>query len=301
MSNAINKLLAMVNRDNAVSLPSSLTESQVAISVAAANTNAKVSRDTQVTLTAKPGAPYRNKVTVYYNRIDLAVLFKSFKVNVGIDVQEDQTTDDLLPLINAKYGTDFEVGDIVQAPLTVGEGERVVKLVAAEGNLVFVGEVNVSYDLEAIDLDSVVLTTTLTGFNYPNSDTSKGQGAIYSFNLDGSAVPGDFWGNAALGAVTADFVSPFNVAFRVDEDWVFDDAAAADFNLGGATVVYNGVNDRATVAATLAQVNDPISFQEVLLNPAYKKVCIMQLSAELCQNLGGYVTVYHGGKVEAAE
>lgn len=300
MSNAINKLLAMVNRDNATSLPSSLTESQVAISVAAANTNAKVSRDTQVTLTAKPGTSYRNKVTVYYNRIDLAVLFKSFKVNVGIDVQEDQTTDDLLPLINAKYGTDFEVGDIVQAPLTVGEGERVVKLVAAEGNLVFVGEVNVSYDLEAIDLDSVVLTTTLTGFNYPNSDLTKGQGAVYSFNLDGSAIPGDFWSTAVKGEVTADFVDPFNRSFRVDEDWVFSDEAA-EFNLGGATVVYNGVNDKATVAAEIAAVNDPVAMQALLLNPAYKKVCVMQLSADKCTNMGGYVTVYHGGKVEAGQ
>ncbi len=300
MSNAINKLLAMVNRDNAAYLPSTLTETQVAISVAAANTNGKVSRDTQVTLTAKPGAPYRNKVTVYYNRIDLAVLFKSFDVNVGIDVKEDMTTDDLLPLINAKYGTDFEPADIVQAPLTVGEGKRIVVLKAAEGNLVFKGEVNVAYDLEALDLDSVVLTTTLTGFNYPNADLTKGQGAVYSFNLDGSAIPGDFWGTAVKGDVTADFVDPFNRAFRVDEDWVFSDEAA-EFNLGGATVVYNGVNDKATVSAEIAAVNGPVAMQALLLNPAYKKVCVMQLSADKCTNMGGYVTVYHGGKVEAAE
>ena len=297
MSNAINKLLAMVNRDNAAYLPSTLTESQVAVSVAAANANGQVSRDTQVTLTAKPGAPYRNKVTVSYNRIDLAVLFKSFDVNVGIDVKEGMTTDDLLPLINAKYGTDFEAADIVQAPLTVGEGKRIAVLKAAEGNLVFKGEVNVAYDLEALDLDSVVLTTTLTGFNYPNSDLTKGQGAVYSFNLDGSAIPGDFWSTAVKGAVTADFVDPFNRSFRVDEDWVFSDAAA-EFNLGGATVVYNGVNDKATVSAEIAAVNDPVAMQALLLNPAYKKVCVMQLSADKCTNMGGYVTVYHGGKVD---
>jgi len=71
----------------------------------------------------------------------------------------------------------------------------------------------------------------------------------------------------------------------VDEDWVFS-ATAADYNLGGAQVVYNGTTDAA-----------PATY---LINPVYASVVVISLSATLCNNFGGYLTVYYGGKKAAA-
>jgi len=292
MTIALNKLLALVNADNTATLPQALTETQVTVGAPAVNTNDKYAKDTKVELQAIPGVKYRGKVTVYYNRIKLDLLFKNINANVGIDVQDGQTTDDLIPLINAKYGTDFEVGDLVVQPLVTGSGPRTVELAAVESNLAYSGTFTLTYDLEAIDLDSVVLVLDLNGFNYPNADTTKGQGAIYSYDLDGSTVAGDFWSTVAVGAVDETFVTPFNTAFRVDEDWIFDDATPSDFNLAGAMVVFNGVNDPATVKAAAPGL---------LLNPTYNNVCVMQLDPVKTTNLGGYLTVYHGGKVQSGQ
>lgn len=286
MTIAHNKLLALVNAANVPTLPQALTDTQVTIGVPAVNTNPAHQRDTKIELVAIPGVKYRGKVTVFYNRIDLALLFKNVGANVGIDVQDGQTSDDLIPLINAKYGTDFEVGDLEQVALVTGTGPRTVTLTAVAGNVAYSGAFDVVYDLEAIDLDSVVIVLDLAGFNYPSADTTKGQASIYSYNLDGSTVVDDFWAGVVVGAVDDTFVAPFNTSFRVDEDWVFDDQAPADFNLSGATVVYNGVNDANSVKAAAPGL---------LLNPTYADVCVMKLSDTECTNFAGFITVYHGG------
>ena len=166
MSNAINKLLAMVNRDNAASLPSSLTESQVAISVAAANTNAKVSRDTQVTLTAKPGAPYRNKVTVYYNRIDLA----EFAAADGAPILQIAGVVDIASILaafNEVYGSALELSDlrsdhVIPPQEDILDGEDFI-LYASATSLAYRGNVTVHLQPADVDLDVAITEKNLNG------------------------------------------------------------------------------------------------------------------------------------------
>ena len=279
MSVAANKLLALVNRDNATNI----VEDQVVLAAPLVNPDVGVARNTKLDFSAVPGKGFRGHVTVWYNRIDLGTLFKSIDANVGLTVTEGMTTDDLIPLINAKYGTDFESVDFVQQPLVVSDAVQTVVMAAVATNVAYIGEFTIQYGIDEVALDSVVVVTTLSGFNYPNADLTKGQGAIYSFNLDGSSQPDNFWGSVAVGAVDATFVVPFNQAYRVDEDWVFDYTQALPYNLAGATVVYNGLVAEAPAGH--------------LVNTAYNKVVIMQLAADMCTNFGGDLTVYHGGKV----
>ena len=287
MTIAVNKLLALVNRDNATNI----VEDQVTLGLPLVNPDVGIARDTKITLSAVAGKGFRGAVTVWYNRIDLGILFKNVNANVGLEITEGLTTDALIPLINEKYGTDFEIGDFEAAqPLAVGGGT--VTLTALTDNVAYKGSFEVRYGLEELALDSVVLVTTLTGFNYPNSDITKGQAAIYSFNLDGSSQPDNFWSTAALGPVTADYVTPFNQAYRVDEDWIFDMSADTnpegtpippmDYNLAGAVVIYNGTTDAAPAGN--------------LINSVYNNVVLMQLSASKCANFGGVLAVYYGGK-----
>lgn len=281
MSYPITQLLALVNRDNGTNL----TDTQVTVNAAAVNTDKSIARDTVVKIDAIPGKGYRGSVTVYYNRIDLGVLFLNVGANVGINVPigGESSDDRLIGLINAKYGTHFEAGDLVAVPLTASADIQEVTLAAVGGNVMYQGQFVVKYGLAETALDSVVLITTLDGFNYPSADLTKGQASIYSYNLDGSAEPKNFWATVSAGPVTAAFVKPFNTAFRVDEDWVFD-ASTKDFNLYGATVVFAGDNDPAAALAAYG----------VATNPTYNKVVIMKLGAE-CANFAGYLTVYFGG------
>lgn len=287
MTIAVNKLLALVNRDN----HTNIVDDQITLGLPLVNPDAGIARDTKITLSAVPGKGFRGSVTVWYNRIDLSILFKNVSANVGLEITEGMTSDVLIPLINEKYGTDFEVADFEAATPLVVEGGTVTFTAKAD-NVAYKGAFDVKYGLEEIALDSVVLVTTLTGFNYPNADITKGQAAIYSFNLDGSSQPDNFWAGVALGAVTADFVTPFNQAYRVDEDWIFDMSAdtnpegtpipAMDYNLAGAEVIYNG----DVSAAPAGQ----------LVNTVYNKVVLMTLSATKCANFGGTLAVYYGGK-----
>ncbi len=283
MGYPLNQFLKMLNAKN----NSNLTDQLVTVGAPAKNTDASIVRDTVVTITAIPGKGYRGSVTVYYNRIDLGILFKNLDANVGLTVADggEDSDQNMITLINQKYGTHFEVGDLVPVQLTKSEDIQEVTLVAVGGNLMYEGEFKVKYGIAEIALDSVVLITQLDGFNYPNADLTKGQASIYSYNLDGSAEPNSFWESVGLGAVDARFVTPFNTAYRVDEDWVFD-AATKDFNLYGGQVVYSGTNDAAKIYTDLG----------VATNPTYKKVCIIKLGAE-CQNFAGFLTVYFGGAV----
>jgi len=277
MSVAINKLLALINRDN----KTNIVEAQVTVGIPVANPDAGIARDTKVRIEAVAGKGFRSHVDVWYNRINLDILFKNVNANVAITVTDGMTTDALIPLINEKYGTDFEKEDFTAAqPLVKSDQYQSIVLTAKDENVAYTHSFTVKYGIEELALDSVILVTTLTGFNYPNADLTKGQAAIYSFNLDGSSVPDDFWASVAVGPVTAAFVNPFNQAYRVDEDWVFSDTAA-EFNLAGASVIYTGDVSGAPA--------------DQIVNAAYKKVVLMQLSAEKCTNFGGVLSVYFGG------
>ena len=283
MSIATSKLLALVNRDNYTNI----VESQVAIQAPLVNPDAGIARNTKLTLNAIKGQGFRGNVTVWYNRIDLGVLFKNVGANVGLEVVEGDTTDKLIPLLNAKYGTDFEVADFETLPLVATadpSSTSVVTITPKAANVAYVGSFDVTYGIVEVALDSVVLVTTLTGFNYPNADVSKGQAAIYSYNLDGSTQPENFWASVVTAQpVDATFVVPFNQAYRVDEDWIYSEAEPADYNLFGATVEFAGTVADATTAGFIA-------------NPVYTSVVVLKLSETACTNFGGLLTVHFGGQ-----
>ena len=215
------------------------------------------------------------------------MLFKNVGANVGLEVVEGDTTDKLIPLLNAKYGTDFEVADFETLPLVATadpSSTSVVTITPKAANVAYVGSFDVTYGIVEVALDSVVLVTTLTGFNYPNADVTKGQAAIYSYNLDGSTQPENFWASVVTAqAVDATFVVPFNQAYRVDEDWIYSEAEPADYNLFGATVEFAGTVADATTAGFIA-------------NPVYTSVVVLKLSETARTNFGGLLTVHFGGQ-----
>ena len=70
-----------------------------------------------VTLSGIVNSKRKGSVTVYYNRIDLPVLFKNIAVSLRFEALAGTTyhTTDLIPKLNAKYGTDFVADDFVDS------------------------------------------------------------------------------------------------------------------------------------------------------------------------------------------
>lgn len=281
-------LVDLVTQDNP---KLSLTAPQVEFEDVLPNYNAAVLRNTHGVMRAVPGAGFKNQSELYYNRGDLTMLFSQVRaeVHVPVDAVAPYTNHDLLPLVNARYETHFEPCDIIQQPVDLTVAEGVVEMRAVGGNPAYFNVFQLRYipgSLGAQELAVVWVNTSLQGFNLPSGAPGKAHGSIYSYNLDGSATPQGYWGGLPYGAVPPTIAAQFNTLEGVGVEWVYDDQVAA-CNLAGAQVVYNGPNDPAALHAQFGGN----------FNPVYRHVVVLQLSETLCSNFGGYLTVYHAGRV----
>ena len=284
MSHAKQMLVDLVNRDNNLKLRAD----QVIFKDVANNWDPLIKRNTYALMEAVPGKGCKNSTPLYYHRIDLSVLFLNVNANVPLPqpLPDTMTTHDLLPLINAKYGTNFEPEDIISTDLDLDNLPGTAQIRAMDGNVAYTSAFTVTFGQEDLVLATIVLNTTLSGFNLPNDDPTKGQAFHYSYNFDGSLDPDGYWTAVTTGPTAATIVAPFNRIKGVEHAWVHQ-AGATKYNLGGAEIVYNGANDAAKLLADW----------KIVSNPLYRQVVVIKLSATDCTDFGGYLTVYHGGRV----
>lgn len=161
MSIAFTKALRLINLENDLNL----LESQVAIDEVVVNTDLGVARNTKARLVGQDGFAVNSSIPIWYNRLDLTKLFTSVPVCLELETTAVSTSNMLIPLINQRYGTDFEVGDFVQQPLqltTQQEPTHSVTLVVKEDNPAYVGEFLVNYGLVTVNTEGVALNTSLT-------------------------------------------------------------------------------------------------------------------------------------------
>ena len=221
--------------------------------------------------------------SVFYYRVDLAILFQQINASVGLGIKADMTTWDLIPAINAKYGTTLTEDDIVQTPVDSTVLPGTATIVANDGNVKYVGQFTVAFDNSALLLSDIVLDDSLEGFNYPNSDLTKGQATIYSYSLESAEESTAFWTalevDQPLPAAAADHV---NALYGLDNDeiWAFKGTDPATYNLEGSVVKYVGDNDTAAILASLG----------IQTNPIFGKVAVFQLGAS-CSNFAGLFVV----------
>lgn len=135
MSTTSDKLLELINRTNGTHL----TQEQVRL------TQLAVENDHSLTLvSAVPGHGLLGDVDVTANMINVAVLFQSINVKVKLDVVEGMSTDDLLPFINKRYGTEFGAGDFVLQPLDETLEQAEILMTVTPGNLGYKGSFTVT-------------------------------------------------------------------------------------------------------------------------------------------------------------
>ena len=274
MSASLNKLLELINRDNGTL---HALEDDLSFGVPEVNTDGN-GRDTKILIKSANLIKYTGEVTAYYNRLSIPLLFKNISpVLLKSTIPASaKTARDVVPLVNAKYGTTFEPEDIVPTPFTLDNPPVDLAFTATVESLAYKGSVTVVLAADGSNLPDVFTVTLLNGLDYPNNDVTKGQAAVYSYRFVAT-------GTDAATAITYTVGDVATEALRIilaklsGDSWIIN-SNAGDFNLSGATVVYNG-----------AIANRPAAVPN---NPAYTNVLVIQLG-NLCANFGGLVTIWY--------
>ena len=282
MATPVEQILAMVNKANAT-VPGYvvLTPDDVSI-VAMANGTSSIKRTTKAIIDAQANRGFKGEVFVYYDWLDLSVLFKNIIPAVDITVTEGMTTEALLPLLNARYGTSFSAVDFETKPLTVSSAVQLIQLDATTSSLLYTGSFSVEYGVLPKSLNRVVQNTVLNGLTYGSSDLTKGQAGLYSYNFDASSDVSGFWDDLTVAVVPDEIIQHFGSIDGLTDSWVLMNDTTS-YNLSGSQVVFNGTTAAAIAAGYTA-------------NSAFNHVAVIQLGSR-CSNFAGNLTVHYGGKV----
>jgi len=211
--------------------------------------------------------------TVYYDRIDFADLFTppdgNSPLRVPARLDSVFTTHQVLELINQFYGLRLRPSDVEDA--TINRSNWQVLLKATPTSLGWIGEQTVQLVPGDASLPANFVPKTVTAYQYPQSNTRVGQGAIYSYpwRFDDYA---DVLKAGGL-SLTTERLATILKAVTKDEWLVYRNPV--NFNLKEATVVYNGPN---TV--------------DMPTNPSVDNVVVIELSL-YCLNLGGRLYLHY--------
>lgn len=262
---------------NAANGTANLDDTKITITEPSVLTDDPNDHNTGAKVTAIKGSGYVGEVDITYNRLDIALLFEKIAVNLDLGDTTPATTKDLLSVLDTKYGLGIVADDITDAAIdTSGNIPWAAEIVIADSCLAYTGTLNLTIgpDPEVGErLDTVILTTNLTGLMYPNSDTTKAQAREYSWSIDANTIA-DWLDTRAQDDVIADNSLATELNKIVPEVWVYNADDAVDYNTAGAKVIYTGVND---------DTKDT--------NQSFNRIVQFQLDDTKCANMGGVLTL----------
>lgn len=125
-------------------------------------------RDVSVYLTPTPTANRKGERTVYYNRLDLGILFG---INPSLEYGSITNEASIIALLNDTYDTAFSIDDLFVVEYVDGPPETVPETITFEakpGSYAFKGSVVFSLVETLIDLADEILITQLNGLVYPD-------------------------------------------------------------------------------------------------------------------------------------
>lgn len=238
--------------------------------------------NTQLRLLATEDGRWDGKTPIYYNRYQA----KDLKVLLGptISVAGASTVHELIPVFNARYGTDLSTDDFKDGPMDLDvDGNGTVTMVAEPESKEWMGTVAFMVVKGDYSLALQIKKPVLDGLKYP--DGTMGSAVPPKFIGEGYSYPMDFTSfyerlrvvntGMLIGASTdmATIVDALNAAEgRVI--WMGDNDP--QWGLAGSSVVYNGLNDKP----------------EYPTNPRYTHVLVLRLPAANTQFGGNLIMHY---------
>lgn len=231
--------------------------------------------NTQITVTAKnENSPYAGAVTLKYQRRDLARLATLVDLKVGMYLP--RTTLQVAQAVNARFGTNLTLDDIVQSTaLNLTDDEGVVTLTAKENSLGWTGTVAVTVVKGNYPLSAFLTNTKLAAMNYPTPVASKPFAELYSYSRDFTAFATNL---KAVGVGSNQLPVVLDALKAVTGDpWVL--SGQSRYSLDGATVSFVG------------QTHGDDRFRQ-----RYSQVILVTLSDQ-CLGLAGQLYLHFDGDV----
>lgn len=220
-------------------------------------------RNTVVRLTAVEGGLYEGTAQVAYDRLSLNDLPK---VKGWKAIQTNPTTiHNLLPYLKYFTGVDLTPADVEDGGFTSnGDNTYAGTLTAKAGSIGWIGSTPVTVYPGGVRLDDVIEEDNLPGLNYPTALDTDIYGQFYLYSYDFTPNYNTFvdleedaeLAGAELTAVVAAIKA---VDIGSGKDLWTADAGTAQWSLGGATVVRNGLNG-----------------SDLPTNPSYKYVLVIR-------------------------
>lgn len=179
-------------------------------------------------------APFQGEVEIFYNRLKLEDLAKL--TTLTLKAPSVTNSHDLLPFLNARFGTIFEPSDIVLVDAEDHTDYKTVVLTATPLSLGWIGTVSVAVSQGEIPLENYLTNTALTGLDYPTPYATLPFAQMYSYWRDfsehvgylktivtGQAIPQEL--ATILSGITGDV-------------WAF--TGYAQYSLMGGQILYAG-------------------------------------------------------------
>lgn len=217
------------------------------------------------------GPTYQGNVVMLYDRLDLGQLANLPGIN-NLQVNNPTQTWDLLPDLLYYTGIQFIEGDLQNLPITWNGVSGTVQLSADPNSIGWQGSVTLNVTQGGAPINVAIANPEMAGLNYPVADGSAPPataiyGPVYLYPYDFTS-----WQSTLL-TYTAGAITPTQAAFLKtaiqgvdvgtgEASWDATTAANTSWELLGATIVSNGLNDPSTMPT----------------NPSYKYVLELQLA-----------------------
>ncbi len=275
---SFNQFIELVNQENSIELP----VEKISLSNPTELVDDIDSKNTQVTISAIPNSGLLGSVSVKYNRMNL----NEFQIFGGEDpivlyMGSASTFNDLVAQFNTQFGANISIGvDIVNKSINTPVDEpQSILFESLPNSLAWIGSIGLEYALSTIPLASIIETTnvpglvyfdapdlsedvtnsSLLGFKYSQSLTTQptsSVGAQYTYGIDfttqysvlstftAGTVLSQAQGTTIVNAISyCDLDGARRLTWKSATGVTSTDAL---YNLHGATVVYNGINNDIT-------------------------------------------------------
>lgn len=205
-----------------------------------------IDRNTAIKLTAREESNFQGSRVVCYDRLDLNDINKL--VQLTIKGYYPTTTHDLIKPLRLRYGIILDPEEFIEEALPAIGDEPVTCILRAKPEAVgWIGQAEIMVTQGDAILADHLTTTQLPGINYPVAgDGSQGSALAYLYPYDFTEYKStleDFTVGQVIGDTDTALLDAIK-ALDINSGkslWTLD-GVATTWALGGAEVVYNGIN-----------------------------------------------------------
>lgn len=234
------------------------------------------SNDVLVTVQAADPDRFKGSSQIRVRRQDIGALLSGINIRVAAPLLA--SVHELLPRINKKYRLALTENDVHNEPFSIGYLGLITVRTKPE-SLMWSGQFVVELTSPPAELDTVIVQGTYTDLVYPASlDVTRAIaeirfGAMPASDLVNVLSTLDVGDVIGAGGQTGVLLP----AYDKRPAWYVDLEVPGEYNLAGATVVYNGANDGVYSTG----------------DHTYAYVCVIELSEQCTAFAGRLVFVYN--------